>query len=138
MILTLLREALEPVTLGRLKVDGMLLSHTLELPWRSNQKGVSCIPPGVYQVAFFDSPKFKRAILRLNGVPGREGILIHPANHVAELRGCIALGVRANVHSDYLIESRKFVDSLEAMVLRALDRKEPVCIEVINPGGKVS
>lgn len=137
MILTLQREALEPVTLGRLKVDGTMHSHTLELPWRNNQTGVSCIPPGVYAVAFFDSPKFKRAILRLKGVPGREGILIHPANHVAELRGCITLGVRANVHSDFLVDSRKFVDSLEAMVLLAMDRKEPVCIEVINPGGKV-
>jgi hypothetical protein len=138
MILTLHREALEPVTLGRLKVDGIMHSHTLELPWRDNQTGISCIPPGVYAVAFFDSPKFKRTILRLKGVPGREAVEIHPANHVAELRGCIALGVRTNVHSDFLVESRKFVDSLEAMVLLALDRKEAVCLEVINPGGKVA
>lgn len=133
MIITLQRECLEIATLGRVRVNGETHSHSLELPWKNNMPGISCIPPGVYELEFFDSPKFKRPILRLKNVPGREAIEIHPANHVAELRGCIALGIRMMVNPEYLIESRRSVDSLAAIVRLAMDRKEIVMLEVRNP-----
>lgn len=133
MNITLQRECLEIATLGRVRVNGETHSHSLELPWKNNMPGISCIPPGVYGLEFFDSPKFKRPILRLKHVPGREAIEIHPANHVAELRGCIALGIRMAVNPEYLIESRKSVDSLAAIVRLAMDRKEAVTLDVRNP-----
>ncbi|WP_310993611.1 DUF5675 family protein [Aequorivita marina] len=66
------------------------LCFCIELPWRLNQRNVSCIPDGTYEMAVFHSPTFKHHLL-LKNVPNRSGILIHPANDaLEELRGCIA------------------------------------------------
>lgn len=72
---------------------------TLELPWRDNKRGVSCIPAGTYLVKWWKSPS-KGWVYRLQDVPGRNYILIHSANFAgditkgfrSELLGCIALG----------------------------------------------
>lgn len=66
--------------------------YSLELPWRDNQQGISCIPEGSYALDFEYSPKFNRHLWELKNVPDRLEIKIHPANTVVELRGCIALG----------------------------------------------
>jgi hypothetical protein len=78
---------------GRLTV-GAFTCYTLELPWKGNQPGISCIPTGQYQAKRFFSPTFRQIVWRLEQVPGREGILIHPANRAAELKGCIAVGLQ--------------------------------------------
>jgi hypothetical protein len=66
------------------------MMYTIELPWKNNQAGVSCIPEGKYDLVKRWSPKFGSHLQILN-VPGRELILIHPANDaLLELRGCIA------------------------------------------------
>ena len=78
------------------------LAFTGELPWRENQRSISCIPEGTYQVIWSWSPHFKRRTYRLLNVPGRDGVLIHSANlmgdtslgYRAQLNGCIALGER--------------------------------------------
>ncbi len=76
---------------------GVLLNHdiplclTLELPWRENAKNVSCILPGEYQCVPHSGPRF-RGVWRLLSVPGREGVLIHPGNTIADIQGCIAVG----------------------------------------------
>lgn len=67
---------------------------TLELPWRGNDRRVSCIPPGRYIVAPRTSERFKKH-LHIVDVPGRDWILIHPANYVSELAGCIAVGLKS-------------------------------------------
>lgn len=69
---------------------------TLELPWLNNNKRVSCIPAGKYKAIKHVSPKFGNC-LWIKGVPNRSEILIHPANYVQQLLGCIALG---NKHID--------------------------------------
>ena len=47
--------------IGKLYLNGEFYGHTLELPWQSNKKSVSCIPKGVYEVAkrFTDKSKYK-------------------------------------------------------------------------------
>jgi len=70
-----------------------LTLQTLELPWKDNQQNISCIPEGVYAFEKWISPTFKMTVLRLLHVPNRSNILIHPANFVRELRGCIAPGL---------------------------------------------
>lgn len=52
------------------------------------------IPAGTYQVNWEPSPRLGRDTYRLVRVPGRSGILVHPANFMHELLGCIALGFR--------------------------------------------
>lgn len=64
---------------------------TLELPWKNNQRKVSCIPAGTYKVRPRVSQKYG-AHLHLLDVPGRDMILIHEANFVHQLLGCIAVG----------------------------------------------
>ena len=85
-------------TLGRLYIDNTYL-HTLECPWRNNEKGVSCIPEGTYEVTRDNTGRFQ--FYKVLGVPDRTDIEIHPANYVIhpesgrrQLEGCIALGMK--------------------------------------------
>lgn len=64
---------------------------TLELPWKDNQRRISCIPEGEYKAIKHRSPKFGDSVW-IQNVPNRNEILIHPANYVRQLLGCIAVG----------------------------------------------
>lgn len=66
---------------------------TLELPWRDNQQGQSCIPEGIYRVRHRTSPKHGDHYQVLN-VPARDLILFHSGNFVYQLLGCILPGER--------------------------------------------
>jgi hypothetical protein len=97
MIVTLKRgQSTEQGTFGRLLFGGNTL-HTVELPWRDNQRRVSCIPVGTYECALVNSPRFGR-VYGVRNVPGRDHILIHASNlagnvdkgWVTQLHGCIA------------------------------------------------
>tara|TARA_R110002050_G_scaffold201841_1_gene336991 strand:- start:34455 stop:34898 length:444 start_codon:yes stop_codon:yes gene_type:complete len=73
------------------QLDNLLEFKTVELPWKDNEKYVSCIPPGTYTAIKHISPKFGPC-LWIQNVPGRSEILIHPANYWHDLLGCIAPG----------------------------------------------
>jgi hypothetical protein len=64
---------------------------TLELPWKDNIQSVSCIPLATYKVRKRISSKFDLHFHILD-VPNRSHILIHPANFVRQLLGCVAVG----------------------------------------------
>ena len=86
---------------GRITAGDLTL-FTGELPWRENIPNKSCIPKGVYECAWTWSPRFKRFMYLVQGVAGRSGIRIHPANlmgdaklgYRAQLNGCISIGER--------------------------------------------
>ncbi len=89
------RQPLKDRMLGRLLVfDGAFLRldlATLELPWKGNAVGESCIPAGRYRLV----PRSTQARgdhLLIEGVPGREWILIHRGNYPSDVRGCILVG----------------------------------------------
>ncbi len=87
MTLTLHRDRPDHTgTPGRLSIDGEPECFTLE---RTEVQ----IPAGRYRVAITFSPRFRRPLPLLVGVPGREGIRVHPANVQHELDGCIAVGL---------------------------------------------
>lgn len=73
---------------------------SLELPWRDNQQGISCVPEGVYMAKMAYSPKHAAMVYHLQNVPDRSDVEIHAANfggdkakgYRCELLGCIALG----------------------------------------------
>jgi hypothetical protein len=67
---------------------------SLERPWKDNRRGVSCIPLGSYSVFKHVSMKLG-SVLKFEKVNDRSDILIHVANKVNELRGCISLGLIA-------------------------------------------
>lgn len=94
----------DKVTIG----DGVAMNKyyfkTLELPWNNNQKRISCIPEGTYKVVAHVSPKFGKCFHVLN-VPNRSEILIHPANMVSQLLGCIAPGTAtADINGDGILD----------------------------------
>ncbi|MGB8705533.1 MAG: DUF5675 family protein [Gillisia sp.] len=83
-------------TLGRLYVLGednfvKYNCNTLELSWKDNQKRISCIPEGEYQVQKRFSKKFK-SHFHITNVEGRSYILIHPGNFYTQIMGCILVG----------------------------------------------
>lgn len=100
---------MDTVTLFRMKrsdqgTRGMLVTegfscHTLELPWRNNERSISCIPPGEYPVEIRISPKYGE-IYWVKDVPDRTFILIHSGNWAGDtskgykthVNGCILLG----------------------------------------------
>ena len=102
-------------TIGRLYADGVRLCDTLEDADRGLRqemgaakiagkkvKGATAIPSGRYRLTLdVASPKFKdRAwarpyggrVPRLLGVPGFDGVLIHPGNTASDTEGCILVG----------------------------------------------
>lgn len=87
-------------TFGTLRLPDGTEYCTLELPWRDNATGASCIPPGKYKVEMRNSPKFGR-IYEVTNVPGRTSILIHSGNSAGDttkgysshVEGCILLGL---------------------------------------------
>ncbi len=66
-------------------------SFTLELPWINNERYVSCIPLGSYDVTKRHSARFGDHFHVL-GVPGRRLILIHHGNFYHDTKGCILPG----------------------------------------------
>jgi hypothetical protein len=77
-------------TNGILLYNGVIICSTIELPWKNNESRISCIPEGKYALVKRYSPHHKWH-LELQNVPGRQLILIHPANDaMSELEGCIA------------------------------------------------
>lgn len=71
--------------------------RSVELPWRDNATGKSCIPVGAYRCEIVNSPRFGK-VYGVLSVNGRQNILIHAANFggnvdagkVSDLLGCIA------------------------------------------------
>ena len=125
MILFLSRTYFPDGTNGTLACEGQFICKTIELPWKLNEKGVSCIPEGEYFIAKRFSPKFQWHLEVLD-VPNRSLILFHPANTALhELKGCIAPVTQLSGPGSGLL-SRKAFARLKDLVLPALDRKESV------------
>lgn len=103
--------------------------NTIELPWLQNQRNVSCIPEGRYELKKRVTQKRGQHLLVAN-VKGRDGILFHPANDaIQELRGCIA-PVTTITGPGKGTQSRLANEKLKALVLEALDRKEKVFLTI--------
>lgn len=109
---------------------------TLELPWRDNKRRVSCIPAGTYRAVRHISPKFGQS-LHILDVPGRSEILIHPANYVHQLLGCIAVGQDARDLNGDGQEDITNSRATMAKLLNALGDDNEVTIIINAPAGHV-
>lgn len=80
-------------------IAGGYSCYSFELPWKDNQKSISCIPIGEYQAMIRISGKYGR-VYWLSNVPDRSLILIHSGNFAGDAEtglkthtmGCILLG----------------------------------------------
>ena len=125
MVLFLTRTYFPDGTNGILQCEGKIICKTIELPWKNNERGVSCIPEGKYFIRKRYSPKFKWH-LEVVGVKNRSYILFHPANNaLKELNGCIAPVTKLSGPGLGLM-SRKAFEKLKTLVYKALDNKESV------------
>ena len=116
-------------TNGIVYLNGLKVCNTIELPRKGNQQSVSCIPEGIYQLAVRHSPKLDWH-LHLHDVPGREWILIHPANYaIGELKGCIA-PVSMLTGPGRGICSRNAMERLRAVTSKAFAAGEPVFLNI--------
>lgn len=107
-------------TNGVLSFEGKEICKTIELPWRNNQKRISCIPEGKYKIRKRFSAKFKWH-LELTNVKNRSLILFHPANNaLKELNGCIA-PVTQTTGEGRGNESRKAFEKLKKLVFPYLE-----------------
>lgn len=120
-------------TIGRLFVDSVLFSNTLEDAVRdySNPNfkvyGKTAIPYGEYKITLEYSPKFSpkydgRLIPYLHDVPGFSGILIHPGNDAEDTEGCILVGM--NTSKGWISQSRDTFLKLLAMLEKVPDSEE--------------
>mgnify|MGYP003403097135 CR=1 FL=1 len=78
-------------TLGELVFKGKVIAKTLELPWKNNQKKISCIPVGTYRVKRRYTSKLGNHFW-LQNVPNRDYVLIHKGNYNFQIEGCILPG----------------------------------------------
>ncbi len=103
--------------------------NSIELPWLQNQRNISCIPEGRYELKERYTPQ-RGTHLIVTDVPKRSGILFHPANNaLTELLGCIA-PVTTHTGPGKGSQSRLANDKLKALVLEALERNEKVFITI--------
>lgn len=119
-------------TVGHLYYGGTMLCDTLEdrvrqLPrecpdtphgrmcrCREKVYAATAIPPGTYALTYSYSPKFRRRMLRLQGVPHFLGILIHGGTTAASSAGCILVG--RNTRKGMLTQSAEALASVERLV----------------------
>ena len=106
--LLLIRDSFsDKAVIGKLYLNSEFYGHTLELAWKDNQKRVSCIPKGVYEVKkrHTQKSKYKYEHLHILDVPDRELILMHIGNYPKNSKGCILLGNTRALN--FVGESRK-------------------------------
>lgn len=120
----------ETYTVGRLFIDGKYFCDTLEDRYRdldSEKKiyGETAIPEGIYEVRVTWSPRFKRNLPLLFGVPNFEGIRIHRGNYAKDTHGCILVG--ENKIKGGVINSTQY----ELLLTKILSGKKSE-IEIIN------
>jgi len=112
-------------TNGRLYFNDTFICHTIELPWKQNQKAISCIPEGKYLLMVAENLRFGVHIY-LSGVKDRNFILIHPANDaLKELKGCIA-PVTTITGAGKGLGSKKAFNLLMETLIDLLETPEPL------------
>lgn len=131
MELLLEREYHSSGTNGILSCRDQFICFTIELPWRNNQRMISCIPEGRYPLALRFSDRHQWHLL-VKEVPGRSLILLHKANNaLKQLKGCIA-PVGELLAPGIGKNSLEAFHSLMLLVRTALERHERVWLTVTN------
>jgi Family of unknown function (DUF5675) len=119
-------------TVGELAVNGKFECFILEDNYPTPYVkvfGQTCIPPGRYQVIVNHSPRFNMDMPLLCGVPGFEGVRIHPGNVAADTEGCLLTGRIRGV--DSVSESRLAWFDLMPKIQAALANGETVHITIV-------
>lgn len=128
-------------SIGVLSIDGVRICETLEdqdrglQSWQSPQTikeskvpGQTAIPVGTYQVVMSYSPRFKKMLPLLTGVPGYSGVRIHSGNTAKDTEGCILCGRNTAVGT--VNNSRYWTNKVINRIEEAVNKKEEVVITI--------
>jgi len=105
-------------TLGELFLNGERMADTLELPFKDNQRSISCIPEGDYKVRLRlarESASRDYLHLLVQDVPNRDWILFHRGNSAKDTSGCILVGL--GTQQDFVQNSVLAMDLLMKEIL---------------------
>lgn len=106
----------EQGTFGKLHLPTGEFLYTVEKQWRDNKQFVSCVPPGLYDLVPFNSPRFGETFALRGDTVGvaqdegkqRYACLFHAGNKAIEVQGCIAPGLHLGAQSmDWAVFSSK-------------------------------
>lgn len=133
-------ERTDTSTIGELSIDGDFECFILEDKDRGlhrempldeiKEKKVfaqTAIPTGRYDVAITFSNRFKQYLPLIMGVPGYEGIRIHPGNFAADTEGCLLPGTSKDANA--VLNSRSAFRSLFAK-MKSAEKKEKIYITI--------
>lgn len=78
------------VTYGVFVYNNRPIAVSLELPWKNNERSISCIPKGSYPTRLIGKTvKFPYPHYAVDNVPGRSNVRIHRGNSTHDTEGCI-------------------------------------------------
>ena len=110
-------------TIGKLFINGESFCDTLENPYINNERNISCIPEGQYNVRLRlarESATRDYLHLLVQDVPDRDWILFHRGNYPSQTKGCILVG---NGRKQDVVENSRLAMDL-------------VIKEILNLGGE--
>ena len=103
----------EDSTVGELFLNGERMCDTLENPYINNERSISCIPEGEYNVRLRlarESASRDYLHLLVQDVPNRDWILFHRGNSAKDTSGCILVGLGSQ--QDFVQNSTLAMDLL--------------------------
>ena len=109
------------------KDRGLIAGMPLDFIAKKKVYGKTAIPLGRYQIAITFSARFKKYLPLLIGVPGYDGIRMHPGNKQADTLGCLLPGESFGV--DEVMNSRKAFNTLFEK-MQAVEKKEKIFITI--------
>jgi len=96
---------------GRILMDDFC---GIELPWKNNKRNISCILAGTYRAIAVRRYSNRKYALWIQDVPGRSEIMVHTANFVRSLLGCLAPGREfKDIDNDGLIDVSASQDTMD-------------------------
>lgn len=79
-------------TFGTLDLGGIWECYTLELLWKDNARGISCIPCGTYPLRRSRYNQGGYDCWEICDVDARDEIKMHIGNTIDDIRGCVVMG----------------------------------------------
>ena len=97
-------------------------------------KGKTAIPEGRYKVEVRYSPRFRKCMPYLRGVPEFEGVMFHVGNYPRDTEGCILLG-RDFLHNGVIERSQECFKKFMQIIERNLSLDKNITVEVRSAMG---
>lgn len=91
--------------------------------------GHTAIPEGTYPVVISWSPRFRKWLPLVQGVPGFQGIRIHSGNYPDDTQGCLLVG--ENKARGMVLNSRAWLRRIINAITAAREREESVWITIL-------